>query len=117
MYKLIIKENKELQMGIKKEMEEHGMSYAKAKKTAADHLKENPHYYTVAASVGLEDEETMEEALAALNGIPAGKNWPFTRPAGRLRVLKAKYAKARAQGSVGYAGPGQIGPSESLEKE
>lgn len=116
MYKLIIKENKELQMGIKKEMEEHGMSYAKAKKTAADHLKENPHYYTVAASVGLEDEE-ISESLPAISGIPSGKKFPFTQPSGRLKGIKRQIKKAHKSGTAAYAGPGQFGPSESLEKE
>jgi len=110
MYKLIIKESKELDIGIKKEMEEHGMSFAEARKTAMDHLKENPHYYTIAASVGLEDEEELEEALAAINGIPAGKNWPFTKPAGRLKGIERKIRKAKSQGSAAYGGPGPIGP-------
>jgi hypothetical protein len=37
----------ELEMGIKKEMEEHGMSKEEATKTAIDHLRENPKYYTL----------------------------------------------------------------------
>lgn len=45
----------ELKMGIKKEMKEHGMSHEEARKTASDHLKENPHYYSIAHKVGLAD--------------------------------------------------------------
>lgn len=97
MVRLLIVDRKELQKGIEKEKSEHGMSDAKARKTAIDHLKENPHYYSIADSVGLEDEETLEEALAAINGIPSGKNWPFTRPAGRLKGIERKVKKNRGR--------------------
>jgi hypothetical protein len=45
----------ELEMGIKTEMEEHGMSKANATKTAKDHLRENPKYYSIMKKVGLEE--------------------------------------------------------------
>lgn len=110
MPKLIVINRKELQKGIQKEKGEHGMSDAEARKTAIDHLKENPHYYSIADSVGLEDEEALEEALAALNGIPTGKNWPFTKPAGRLKGIEKKVRKAKKQGTTAYAvGPGGSG--------
>jgi len=60
MHRLYIYDKKELEMGIKKEMEEHGMSEEQATKTAKDHLKENPKYYSIATSVGLEDETLHE---------------------------------------------------------
>lgn len=44
----------ELEMGIKTEMEEHGMSKSEATKTAKDHLRENPNYYTKMKEAGLE---------------------------------------------------------------
>jgi len=109
MHRLYIYDKKELEMGIKKEMEEHGMSEQEATKTAKDHLKENPKYYSIASNVGLEDESALEESLAALNGIPTGKNWPFTKPSGRLKGIERKIKKARKQGSAGYAvGPGGL---------
>jgi len=58
--KLIILDKHELEMGIAKESSEHGMSYEEARKTAIEHLKENPKYYSVAEKAGLE-EEGLEE--------------------------------------------------------
>lgn len=43
----------ELNKGIKNEMSEHGMSKKEATKTAKDHLKENPKYYTLMAKAGI----------------------------------------------------------------
>jgi DNA topoisomerase-1 len=37
----------ELFRGIEEEMREHGMDEAEARKTAMDHLRENPHYYSI----------------------------------------------------------------------
>jgi hypothetical protein len=45
----------ELEMGIETEMKEHGMTKAEATKTAKDHLRENPNYYTKMKKAGLED--------------------------------------------------------------
>lgn len=45
----------EVEMGIETEMKEHGMSKAEATKTAKDHLRENPNYYTKMKKAGLED--------------------------------------------------------------
>lgn len=61
--KLIVVDAKELKMGIQKEMEEHGMSYKEAHKTAIDHLKENPHYYSISEKAGLEEENLSEHVL------------------------------------------------------
>ena len=44
---------RELKMGIKVEMSEHGMNRKIATKTAKDHLRENPHYYTKSKKCGL----------------------------------------------------------------
>lgn len=43
----------ELFMGTKNEMEEHGMNFVDAEKTANDHLKEDKHYYSKMKYVGL----------------------------------------------------------------
>lgn len=58
--KLIMYKKHELELGIKKEQHEHGMSYEEARKTALDHLRERPDYYSVAEEAGLE-EENLEE--------------------------------------------------------
>jgi len=50
----------ELERGIKTEMEEHGMDKAEATKTAKDHLRENPRYYSIMKKVGLEDGGQLE---------------------------------------------------------
>jgi len=86
--RLLILDKKELQMGIEKESTEHGMSYEEARKTAIDHLKENPKYYTIADSVGLEEE-----------GVDEGKNYPFegefTKYEGRTGRLKKHWNKQK----------------------
>jgi hypothetical protein len=131
MLTLFIYDKKELETGIKKEMEEHGMSHEEATKTAKDHLKENPHYYSIADSVGLEDEEVTESkkekkpkyksgfgrgkmgSSKHAQGIPSGKNFPFTQKSGRLWKIKA----AAKKGPVVAVGAGFGGPAEGLEKE
>jgi hypothetical protein len=50
----------ELSMGIETEMKEHGMSKAEATKTAKDHLRENPNYYSKMKAAGLEDGGQLE---------------------------------------------------------
>jgi hypothetical protein len=50
----------ELEIGIKTEMKEHGMDKAEATKTAKDHLRENPRYYSIMKKVGLEDGGQLE---------------------------------------------------------
>lgn len=88
MPKLIIIDRKELQKGIEKEKSEHGMNDAKARKTAIDHLKENPHYYSIADSVGLENEETLEETSHIVKPTKA----KLTHIPSRTKKLK-QYAK------------------------
>jgi len=124
MLTLFIFDKKELEDGTQKEMQEHGMSHEEAVKTAKDHLKENPHYYSIAQSVGLEDEEISEAKApkkakyktgfnkkpgkrkqpknrAGPQGIPSGKNFPFTEKSGRLWKIKA----AAKKGPVFAVGP------------
>jgi hypothetical protein len=56
--KFALVDKKELAAGESEEAEEHGMTSAEAHKTALQHLtKKNPHYYSIAKSVGLEEEE------------------------------------------------------------
>ncbi len=133
MLTLFIFDKKELEVGIEKEMKEHGMSHEEALRTAKDHLKENPHYYSIADSVGLEDEELNEAKKKKkkkakyksgfgkgkmgnskhAQGIPSGKNFPFTQKSGRLWKIRA----AAEKGPVVAVGAGFGGPAEGLEKE
>ena len=55
-----INEASELKMGMKDEMEEHGMTKDEAKKTAKDHLKKNKRYYSIMKKVGLEEAKKMK---------------------------------------------------------
>jgi len=76
----------ELEMGIKTEMKEHGMDKAEATKTAKDHLRENPRYYSIMKKVGLEDGgqielfeqggATFDEKVRAIKRNLVGKKVP-----------------------------------------
>ena len=94
--KLILLDKKELEKGIEKESQEHGMTPEEARKTAIDHLKENPHYYSIADTVGLEEENVDE-----------GKNYPFegefTRYEGRTGRLKKHWNKQKKSGKKQFA--------------
>ena len=64
--KFVLVDKNELASGEREESEEHNMSQEDAERTALQHLtKKNPHYYSIAASVGLEEEslELNEQAL------------------------------------------------------
>jgi hypothetical protein len=103
MYKLAIVDRQELEMGIKKEMTEHGMSEQKARKTAMDHLRENPHYYSIASGVGLEDEMVAEDGQIKRQFVKRMKKIPS-----RLTKLKKHYRKGPAT-AVGSSLPGPTG--------
>ena len=94
--RLIIFDKHELELGIAKESGEHGMSYEEARKTAIDHLKERPDYYSVAEKAGLEEE-----------GLEEGKKWPFdTEMAsgeGRTGRLKKHWSKQKRSGKKQFA--------------
>lgn len=76
----------ELEMGIETEMKEHGMSEAEATKTAKDHLREHPNYYTKMKKAGLEDGgeltlfakggATFDDKVRAIKRNLVGKNVP-----------------------------------------
>ena len=99
--RLILVDKSELQKGIEKESSEHGMSPEEARKTALDHLKERPDYYSVAEKAGLEEE-----------GLEEGKKWPYdTKMAsgggryGRIKIALKKRPASLAYGSgevLGY---------------
>lgn len=46
-------DKKEIAMGMKDEKSEHNMSDKEAKTTAKQHLKKNPHYYSILKKVGM----------------------------------------------------------------
>jgi phage gp29-like protein len=58
----------EFSRGIEEEMREHGMSREEARKTAMDHLRENPHYYSIVDKALAESEETTPEKYLMPNG-------------------------------------------------
>lgn len=94
--RLMIVSKKELELGIEKESGEHGMSYEEARKTALDHLKERPDYYSAAEKAGLEEE-----------GVEEGKKWPFdtemTSGEGRTGRLKKHWNKQKKSKRAQFA--------------
>lgn len=85
--KLILVDKHELELGIEKESSEHGMSPEEARKTAIDHLKERPDYYSQAEKAGLEEEGMLEWN---------DSNFPKDRTGGRLAGLKKNVKKHKA---------------------
>ena len=125
--KLVLVDREELAMGAGEEAEEHGMSPEDARNTALQHLsKKNPHYYSIAKSVGLEEEgdEIVEISESFLleyasgfdsrpkargtkgnsrhtQGIPTGKNFPFTQKSGRLWKIEKAAKNGPVRGGGG----------------
>jgi hypothetical protein len=90
----------ELQKGIRVEMKEHGMSRAKATKTALDHLKENPKYYTKMEESGLEsggEVEFFDYSNADLDKLPVGLTKYFNKPKGTITIEMSKIVPTRAR--------------------
>jgi hypothetical protein len=90
----------ELQKGIRVEMKEHGMSRAKATKTALDHLKENPKYYTKMEEAGLEsggEVEFFDYSNADLDKLPVGLTKYFNKPKGTITIEMNKIVPTRAR--------------------
>lgn len=93
--RLILVDKKELEMGIEKEMKEHGMTPEKARKTAIDHLKERPDYYSVAEKAGLEEEDMVEWNDSIFKkGMTGGRMK-------RLKKVKGPYVPVGATGTLG----------------
>jgi len=98
MLTLLIIDKKQLKMGIAKEMEEHGMSEQEAHKTAIDHIKENPRYYSIADSVRLEDEKIVEGSqIQRMNKV-------------KLPHIPSRTARLKKQKGQ-PVGAGKIGPT------
>ena len=93
--KLILIDKKELEMGIEKESTEHGMSYEEARKTALDHLKERPDYYSVADKAGLEEEGLVEWYDSVFTKKNSGK--------GRTGRLKLHWNKQKKSNKKQFA--------------
>jgi len=92
----MIVNKKELKMGIDKESKEHGMSYEDAYKTALDHLKERPDYYSVASNAGLEEESLQEWNDSIFKKGMTG---------GRLKRIKNKKGPFTVVGTSAIIGP------------
>ena len=82
----------ELEMGIKQEMKEHGMSKKEATKTAKDHLKEDDYYYTKLKEAGLEKGGEVEGKK-----LPHRLTKYFTKPKGTIEVEMSKITPIRAR--------------------
>lgn len=97
----------EVKLGLKAEME-HTDDKDIANEIVADHLTEDPKYYSKLNKAGLEEYKTgfgggkMGNSKHA-QGIPSGKNFPFTQKSGRLWKIKAA-AKKGPVTVVGTAG-------------
>jgi hypothetical protein len=90
----------ELEKGIRVEMKEHGMSRAKATKTALDHLKENSKYYTKMEEAGLEtggEVEFFDYSNADLDKLPVGLTKYFNKPKGTITIEMSKIVPTRAR--------------------
>jgi hypothetical protein len=90
----------ELEKGIRVEMKEHGMSRAKATKTALDHLKENSKYYTKMEEAGLEsggEVEFFDYSNADLDKLPVGLSKYFNKPKGTITIEMSKIVPTRAR--------------------
>lgn len=107
--KLIILDKHELAIGIEKESSEHGMSYEEARKTAIDHLKERPDYYSVANAAGLEEEERLQEWY---DSIFTSKN----SNKGRYGRVKKSIDKEKRKKGPRFA-PGVYGASNGMFDE
>jgi hypothetical protein len=82
----------ELEMGIRTEKKEHGMTKAKATQTAKDHLDEDSHYYTKMKAAGLAEGGE----LGKIN-LPHNLKKYFTKPAGTIEVEMNKLIPIRAR--------------------
>ena len=107
--KLMLVDKKELEMGIEKESSEHGMSYEEARKTALDHLKERPDYYSVADKAGLEEEGLVEWHDSVFTGEKTG---------GRYGRVKRTIGKMKRSGKKHVTGaPPVFGASGGIFTE
>ena len=95
--RLILVDKSELEKGIEKESSEHGMSQEEARKTALDHLKERPDYYSVAEKAGLEEEGLEEWNDSVFKKGMTG---------GRLKRLKNKKGPFTVVGTNAQLGSG-----------
>ena len=104
----------EVKKGLKAEME-HTSDKEIAKEIVADHLAEDPHYYSKLDKAGLEEYKSgfgsgkMGDSKHA-QGIPSGPNYPFDSKkvtGGRLKRIR----DAAKKGPVTVVGTKGISPS------
>lgn len=112
--KLVLVDREELHKGEEEERSEHGFDKELSANVATQHLdKKDPHYYTKADAAGLEEYKVGFNSnkgtggdSSHAQGIPTGKNYPFTQKSGRLGKIKA----AAKKGPVVAGGAG-FGPN------
>ena len=102
----------EVKLGIKAELE-HTDDKEIAKEIVTDHLTEDPNYYSKLKKVGLEEYKSGFGSSTKGNskhaqGIPTGKNFPFTQKSGRLWKIRA----AAKNGPVVAVGAASITETE-----
>ena len=104
----------EVKKGLKAEME-HTSDKEIAKEIVADHLAEDPHYYSKLDKAGLEEYKSgfgsgkMGDSKHA-QGIPSGPNYPFDSKkvtGGRLKRIR----DAAKKGPITVMGTKGISPS------
>lgn len=107
-------DSKEVKKGLKAEME-HTSDKEIAKEIVADHLAEDPHYYSKLDKAGLEEYKSgygsgkMGDSKHA-QGIPSGPKFPFDSKAvtgSRLKRVK----DAAKKGPITVVGTKGISPS------
>jgi hypothetical protein len=110
-------DQEEVKLGLKAEME-HTDDKEVASEIVADHLTEDPKYYSKLKGAGLEEYKTgfgggkMGNSKHA-QGIASTKTFPFTKEntGGRLKRVK----KAAKKGPITVVGGSGIGPAEGKE--
>ena len=110
-------DQEEVKLG--KEVEsEHTKDKKYVEEIVADHLTEDPHYYTKLTGAGLEEYKSGFDSGKMGNskhaqGIASTKTFPFTKEntGGRLKRIK----KAAKKGPITVVGGSGIGPAEGKE--
>lgn len=105
----------EVELGLKAEKKEHTNDEQTAEEIVADHLSEDPHYYSKLDKAGLEEYKSgfgsgkMGNSKHA-QGIPSGPKFPFDSKSvtgGRLKRVR----DAAKKGPVAPVGTKGISPS------
>jgi hypothetical protein len=107
-------DKKELQSGIKHEMEHTG-DKALATKIAIDHLIEDPRYYTKLNKSGLKEESHCEGAMTPLEAGMGECDYMDVAP--NVAVIKIGYADDNGQTKLTSSGLGKSGSPKPLKSD